>query len=182
MAKLLKLRLGVSDDPTALQPTLGDCLDAMISQSDLLMTDVIEGLRLAACACGPRRIAAFQRPDIRQAVESLGREAQVVRASFKDELGRLVYQGGGKEQVHTEALRFEDLQLFGEAELDQSIEVARAQQEVSTTVDDVLPALDALVSTLLGWRTIQPGLNPLRPDVFVRALQACLAQIGRAHV
>ncbi len=176
MAKLLKLRLGVSDDPTALQPTLGDCLDAMISQSDLLMTDVIEGLRLAACACGPRRIAAFQRPDIRQAVESLGREAQVVRASFKDELGRLVYQGGGKEQVHTEALRFEDLQLFGEAELDQSIEVARAQQEVSTTVDDVLPALDALVSTLLGWRTIQPGLNPLRPDVFVRALQACLAR------
>ena len=41
-------------------------------------------------------------------------------------------------------------------------------------VDDVLPALDTLISTLLGWRTIQPGLNPLRPDGFVRALQSCL--------
>ena len=61
-------------------------------------------------------------------------------------------------------------------ELDQSIEVARAQQEVSLAVDDVLPMLDALVSTLLGWRTIQPGLNPVRPEVFVRALQSCLSQ------
>ena len=59
-----------------------------------------------------------------------------------------------------EALRFEDLQLFEDDQLDQSIEVARAQQEVSLAVDDVLPTLDALVSTLLGWRTIQPGLNP----------------------
>ena len=42
-------------------------------------------------------------------------------------------------------------------------------------MDDVLPTLDALISTLLGWRTIQPGLNPLRPDAFVRALQSCLA-------
>jgi hypothetical protein len=42
-------------------------------------------------------------------------------------------------------------------------------------VDDVLPALDGLISTLLGWRTAQPGLNPLRPDSFVRALQSCLA-------
>jgi hypothetical protein len=88
----------------------------------------------------------------------------------------LVYEGGGKEQAPSEALRFEDLRLFEDDQLDQSIEVARAQQEVSIAVDDVLPTLDALVSTLLGWRTIQPGLNPLRPDVFVRALQATLAE------
>ena len=73
-------------------------------------------------------------------------------------------------------LRYEDLQLFGDDELDQSIEVARALQEVSLAVDDVLPMLDALVCTLMGWRTIQPGLNPMRPDVFVRALQATLAR------
>ena len=91
-------------------------------------------------------------------------------------MSRAVYQGGGKEQVHTEALRYEDLQLFGDAELDQSIEVARAQQEVQLSTDDVLPALDALISTMLGWRTIQPGLNPLRPEVFVRARQSTLAR------
>jgi hypothetical protein len=110
------------------------------------------------------------------AVDALSAKAKAVCATYKAELKRIVYEGGGKEQVHTEALRYEDLRLFEDSELDQSIEVARAQQEVTHAVDDVLPALDSLISTLLGWRTIQPGLNPVRPDVFVRALQSCLAE------
>lgn len=175
MAKLLKLRLGVADDPTAFQPTLNDCLDAMLQQADLLMTDVLGGLMLATAPNGPHRISAFQKPGIKQAIDLLNREGKAVCATFKTELTRIVYEGGGKEQAHTELLRFEDLQLFEDAQLDQSIEVARAQQEVSLAVDDVLPTLDSLVSTLLGWRTIQPGLNPLRPDVFVRALQHTLS-------
>jgi hypothetical protein len=34
MAKMMKLRLGVADDPTALQPSLSDCLGAMLQQAD----------------------------------------------------------------------------------------------------------------------------------------------------
>lgn len=176
MAKLLKLRLGVADDPTALQPTLNDCLAVMLQQADLLMTDVLHGLVRATASSGTHRIAGFQQGVNRLAIESLSVDSRTVCRTYKDELTRIVYEGGGKDQVQTELLRFEDLQLFGDAELDQSIEVARAQQEVSLAVDDVLPTLDALVSTLLGWRTIQPGLNPLRPEVFVRALQATLAK------
>ncbi len=175
MAKLLKLRLGVSEDPTAFQPSLNDCLEVMLAQADLLMTDVVNGLVLATAASGPRRIASFQQPALKSAIDRLSAQTKAVCATYKTELSRVVYEGGGKEQVHAELLRFEDLQLFGDAELDQSIEVARAQQEVLMAVDDVLPQLDSLVSTLLGWRTIQPGLNPLRPDAFVRALQSCLA-------
>jgi hypothetical protein len=175
MAKLMKLRLGVADDPTALQPTLHDCLAAMLQQADLLMTDVINGLVLTTSPSSSHRIAGFQTGPTRAAIESLQRDTRAASATYMAELTRIVYHGGGKEQQHTEALRFEDLQLFEDAELDQSIEVARAQQEVSIAVDDVLPVVDALVSTLLGWRTIQPGLNPVRPEVFVRALQATLA-------
>ena len=174
MATLLKLRLGVSDDPNALQPNLNDCLTAMLQHAEVLMADVLAGLGTAADSAGPKRLAAFQNQNIQQAVRDLGARNKEVCASYKTELTRIVYEGGGKEQVHGEVLRYEDLQLFGDDELDQSIEVARAQQEVSLSVDDVLPALDALISTLLGWRTIQSGLNPLRPDVFVRAFQACL--------
>ncbi|MEP6790970.1 MAG: DUF1631 family protein, partial [Ramlibacter sp.] len=181
MANLLKLRLGVSDH--AFQPTLNDCLTAMIGQADLLMTDVLQGLAAACDPTSARRIAAFQKGAIRDVVLSLSSDTKAVCASFRAELTRIVYEGGGKEQVHTELLRFEDLQLFEDDQLDQSIELARAQQEVSLSVDDILPALDALMSTLLGWRTIQPGLNPLRPDVYVRALQGCLArQIPDASV
>jgi hypothetical protein len=173
--KLLK-RMGVADDPTALQPSLNDCIEAMLQHADTLMTEVLVGLQQAASPNHPRRVQAFQQGGIKMAIESLNAHAKSVCEAFKSELTRLVYEGGGKEQVATELLRFEDLKLFEDEQLDASIEVARAQQEVSTAVDDVLPALDSLVSTLLGWRTIQPGLNPLRPDVFVRALQHTLSQ------
>ena len=176
MAKMFKLRLGVADDPTAMQPSLGDCLEAMLQQAEPLMREVIQGLVQGAAGTGPRRIAGFQSTTVKAAVAGLDIAAAAVAQHFKEELTRLVYEGGGKEQVQTELLRFEDLQLFEDAQLDESIEVARAQQEVALAVDDSLPALDALVSTMLGWRTIQPGLNPLRPEVFVRAMQACLAK------
>lgn len=175
MAKLLKLQIGVSDDPTALQPSLNDCLEAMLQQADLLVNDVVGGLVAAAAPNSTKRLAGLQHTGLHAAVLQLSTDIDAVRDTFRDELTRLVYEGGGKEQIQTEALRFEDLRLFEDAELDQSIEVARAQQEVSIAVDDALPGLDALVSALLGWRTIQPGLNPIRPEVFVRALQVMLA-------
>jgi hypothetical protein len=175
MATLLKLRLGVSDDPTAFQPSLNDCLEGMLQQAEMLMTGVLDGLTVASKPSGARHVAGFQQPGTKLAIENLAANAKAVCASYRSELTRIVYEGGGKEQAHTELLRFEDLRLFEDEQLDQSIEVARAQQVVSLAVDDAVPAVDALMSTLLGWRTIQPGLNPLRPDAFVRALQSCLA-------
>jgi hypothetical protein len=176
MATLLKLRLGVSDDPSALQPNLNDCLAAMLRHAEVLMADVLAGLKAGASPTGPKKLAAFQKESIQECVSDLSMRSATVCASYKKELSRIVYEGGGKELAHGEALRYEDLQLFGDDELDQSIEVARAQQEVLLSVDDVLPAMDALISTLMGWRTIQAGLNPLRPDVFVRAFQATLSE------
>ncbi|MBC5765926.1 DUF1631 family protein [Ramlibacter albus] len=174
MAKLLK-RMGVADDPTALQPSLNDCIEAMLGHCDTLIIEMLVGLTHASTPGHPRHVRGFQQPGIKAGIDSLNRQGEAVREVFKAELTRLVYEGGGKETVATEALRFEDLKLFEDEQLDASIEVARAQQEVATAVDDVLPAVDALVSTLLGWRTIQPGLNPLRPEVFVRALQHTLS-------
>lgn len=173
MAKLLSLGLGVCEDPTALQPSLNDCIEVALNHAELLMGNVLTGLETVVL--GPRRNAALQTQPIRGAVELLlARSAEVTR-QYRADLTREMYYSGGKDDNGAEVLRFEDLKLFEDADLDQSIEIARAQQEVSLAVDDVLPAFDARVSTLLGWRTIQPGLNPLRPDVFVRALQACLS-------
>lgn len=175
MTKLLTLRWGVADDPTALQPTLKDCLDPVLAQAGLLLRQVIERLVAGSAPQARQASPALQQPGVREAVLALAAQAPAAGEFFRAELTRLAYEGGGKEQAPAQALRFDDLQLFGDAELDQSIEVARAQQAVMVAVEDVLPDLDALVSTLMGWRSSQPGLNPLRPDVFVRALQATLA-------
>lgn len=174
-SKMMKLRVGVADDPTPLQPSLNDCLAAMLEQAEPLVAEILRGLQVGTTTTGSRRVASFQAAPIKAFILGLEGRSAAITATFLAELTRLVYEGGGKDQSHAEPLRFEDLQLFADDELDQSIEVARAQQEVAAAVDDTLPALDALISTMLGWRTIQPGLNPVRPDVFVRALQHTLA-------
>lgn len=175
MAKLLTLRLGVSDDPTALPPTLGDCIEAVLRHASLLMDGVISGLETAALLPGPGRNAAFRTPLVAAAVHHLLANRVAAAKQFHEALSREVYSSGGKDDSGSEVLRFEDLKLLDDIDLDQSIEIARAQEEVMLAVDDVLADFDARISTLLGWRTVQPGLNPLRPEIFVRALQASLA-------
>jgi Protein of unknown function (DUF1631) len=46
---------------------------------------------------------------------------------------------------------------------------------VQMSAEESLPALDAIMSTMLGWVTINAAINPMRPEVYVRALRATLA-------
>src|SRR6478735_2810026 len=99
MATKMKLRLGVADDPNQVQPSLSDCLSAMLRQAEVLMADVLLGLEAGAASAGPRRIAAFQLPNVKGAVLALHTESRTVKATFVRELTRLVYEGGGKDQT-----------------------------------------------------------------------------------
>lgn len=170
-----KYRIGVADDPSAQRPTLHECLETALEHAPALMAQVVQGLTRGVMP-GPQQIPAFKLVGVRNVVLDLGRRERQICAVFAEEFAHLVWKGGGKDQVQAEVLRYEDLQLLGDAELDQSIEIARALQEARHASEDVLPALDALISTMLGWRTIQPGLNPLRPEAAIRALQATLAR------
>jgi len=99
-----------------------------------------------------------------------------IRATFAAQLREAMYGGLRSEAQAQPLLRFDDLRLLAEDKLDENIEAAWALQEIALAVEDVLPNLDALVSTLLGWITVQPQLNPLRPEVFVRALRAAMVE------
>ena len=69
MAKLLSLGLGVSENPTALQPSLSDCIEAALGHAELLMGHVLKGLE--AAVLGMQRNAALQTPPVRAAVALL---------------------------------------------------------------------------------------------------------------
>ena len=177
MAKLLKLRLGVAGDAQATQPSLNDCLETVLQHAPPMMGDIINALQISLKQPGNRRIEGLQHPGIKLAVELLSRNVSQAQLAFGAHLRRVMFERGGKEAYDHQSLRFENIQLFEDAELNQSIEIARAQQEVELAVSDTLGPLDALMSTLMGWRTVQPGLNPLRPEIFVRALQAALTDL-----
>lgn len=178
MNKFLLRRIGLVDDHSGARPALKECLDVVLLQADALMDGILDGL--ASLSAKPQGKGAYQAdaPVDMATVEHLRAHAQALKVVFASELRMAVFQSGSLDATEQPLVRFEDLQLFDSAQIDASIEFALARQEVLRSVDDVLPAFNALVSHLLGWITVQPQLNPLKPDAFVRALLSCLVHFA----
>ena len=97
-------------------------------------------------------------------------DAPAVRATFASELRRLVFHSSSKDLAQNESVQFDDLRFYDIHEIEIHIELALARQEIIRAAEEVLPQFDSLVSALLGWSSVQPTLNPLKPEAFVRAL------------
>ena len=78
--------------------------------------------------------------------------------------------------ARTSALSFDSLELMGEEQLQESVEVVRSQQAVAHAVEADLTDLNALICAIQGLRTVQAERNPLRPEVYVRALRTVTMQ------
>ena len=178
MKQAPKRGLGFADDASAARPGLQHCVETALSLSDSLIDSVIDGLEITVARALGTKAGLGPKPAAKLAIEKLVAGRAQVRITFTAQLRMAMYGGVKAEAQAQPLLRFDDLQLLAEDELDENIEAAWALQEVSLAVEDVLPALDALMSTLLGWITVQPQLNPLRPEVFVRALRAALVEQG----
>jgi hypothetical protein len=176
MKKFMLRRMGVSDDPSRGRPSLQDCLEAVLLQADTLVNDVLDGLAVSVAKTKGKSAYGDGVAVSKTVVDWLCAQAPAVKKTFSAQLRLGIYNSGSPDLAEQPQVRFDDLQLLDRKQIDASIEFAIAQQEIFRSVDEVLPALNALVSSLLGWMTVQPQLNPLKPDVFVRALQTCLLQ------
>ena len=174
MKKFLIRRIGLSDDPGHSRPTLHDCIEAVLAQSGALMEGVIKGLEVISSQAQPKVAQISHRSISKAAMEQLRLQAESVNALFSEKLRLAIYQTGSQESTRPDMMRFDDFQLLDEAQIDANIEYAMAQQEIQIAVSDVLPPLDALISSLLGWVTVRAQLNPLRPEMFARALRETL--------
>ncbi len=174
MKKFLLGRIGVANEQSSAGPTMHDCIEAVIPQADTLMRDVLNGLAVSAPETKARRSFGDPAPVSKAVADFLRGQAPSVTQTFAAHLRLGLYNPESQDFSEQVMVRFEDLELPDSQQIDASIEFALALQEVSRCVDDVRPTLDALVSSLMGWITVQPLLNPLKADVFVRALQASL--------
>jgi hypothetical protein len=174
MNKYLLRRIGVASNAAATRPSLSECIELVLDQSDALVGDVLEALK--APVLKPLKLGQQDGvdPGIRHAVVHLLDEVELVRTTFGDALRRLVYHSGSQDFGEAPLSRIEDIHVFDIQALEAHIEQALARREVNRSVDDVLPVFNAQVSALLGWTTVQPAMNPLKPEAFVRALQEML--------
>ena len=175
MKKFMLRRLGVAHEPGSFKPSLQDCIEAVLEQSDTLVNDVLAGLKSSSSAVRSKSMQVIQNPAGKAAIEHLLDHQDAFKTSFSSNLRASLY-GGDIHRTQGQPLRFDDFQFLEEEQIDANIEFALTQQEISMAVDDVLPTLNAMVSSLLGWMTVQPHLNPLKPESFVYALRESLLE------
>jgi hypothetical protein len=177
MKKYLLRRLGVAHDPGATKPSLQACIEVVLEQSDAVIDDIISGLQLATSEANSKKgLHARQNPQRRAVVEALAQQKKAFQQAFSTALRSAVYGGESRRQSSPARVRFDDFQFLEEEQIDANIELAMTEQEVLLSVDTVLPAFNGLVSSLLGWSSVQAHLNPLKPENFVYALRESLSQ------
>lgn len=176
MKKFMLRRFGVANEPGTFKPTLHDCLEAVLQQSDTLVDDVLAGLRATLLPTRGKSLRVEQTPAAKAAIAHLDAHARELKKTFAAALRAAVYGGEAFRKTEEPLVRFDDFQFLEEEQIDANIEFALTQQEILLAVDDVLPALNGLISSLLGWVTVQPRLNPLKPESFVYALRESLQE------
>lgn len=176
MATKPSIRLGFADDKVQSRPELRDCIDVVLRQADGLVNDILAGLRSIQPQSKGRGAAIRQNPQHSRALDLLLSHELAVKVAFTAELKAAFFARRTSDAVVQPVLRFDDFQFLDDNQIDTNIEIALTQQEVTAAVEDVLPALNGLVSALLGMVSVQPHLNPLKPEAFVQALRATMTE------
>lgn len=169
------IRSGVANDTGRLRPTLQHTLEAALSISDAMIDELLGAL---APVChldrqGPLPLG-LELVDVAR-VERLIASADALKRDWHQQLRQVFYQGQGAE-AGSPGVRFDDLRLLDDQQINASIEFATTEQALLGPAAELLPRLNALVSNLMGWLTVQPDLNPLRPQAYALALRALMAK------
>ena len=117
-----------------------------------------------------------------EAKQQLQRLASVMAERYPDALRKSLDDEAAQADTHKHTrslftVHFDDLELMDESQINDSVERARARQVLISAVEGPLADLDALVCAALGLPRVKPEHNPLRPEVFLQALQAVVSQM-----
>ena len=170
------IRSGVASDPGNHRPTLQHCLESTLSIADPMIDELLERLALLV---DPESLVPspveLNGVDLMGVAQWLDR-AEAIKETWSSELRQVFYHGETRDvDVHV-VVRFDDLRLLDDQQIDASIEFAMVEQVLAGATTDLLPRLNALVSNLMGWLTVQPDLNPIRPAAYARALRTVLLE------
>ena len=152
-----------------------------LTQARPLVERVIETTRMSLQARLDSARTPGEHHAMQEARQQLVRLASVMAERYPDALRKALdedtAQGEDKPTRSLFTVNFDDLELMDEAQINDSVERARARQVLVTAVEGPLADLDALVCAAQGLPRVQPEHNPLRPDVFLQALQSVVSQM-----
>lgn len=119
---------------------------------------------------------ADERKWLADAAQYLTRHQDTFRLAYQEALRREFADLERDDSPKARAVDFESLELMGEDQVDEAVELLRAQQVVASGLEADLAQLNALVSAAQGRGVVTAAANPFRPEAWVRALRHAAAQ------
>jgi len=144
------------------------------------MERVTEATRLSLQSREDLARTPGERHALLDARQQLAKLAFVMGDRYPVALRKVLDQDSTEKEKATHSLftvHFDDLELMDETQISESVERARAGQIVASAVEAPLADLDALVCAAQGLTSVRAECNPLRPNVFLQALQGVVAQM-----
>lgn len=152
----------------------------VLADARLLMERIIESTRLSLQARENQARTGGEHQAMLEARQQLTRLTPVMCERYPEALRKALDKESGEKAKATRSLftiHFDDLELMDETQISESVERARARQVLTSAVEGPLAELDALVSAAQGLPKVLPEHNPLRPEVFLQALQTVVSQM-----
>ncbi|HEX5739213.1 MAG TPA: DUF1631 family protein, partial [Hydrogenophaga sp.] len=81
---------------------------------------------------------------------------------------------GGSSGRKLQTLSFDELELMGDEQVQETVELARVQQVVKMAADEELVALNTRMSSAQGHARVRPEANPLRTEIVIGALMRAI--------
>jgi hypothetical protein len=151
----------------------GDLIDELVPRTREALLQQIASTRDLA-----------ERDAMARAIGALLQAAPALRAGYAQALWESFVREVRGEPPDTmpdagpSSLRFEELELMDEQQVQARIAAARGLQQALLAAETELTDLNALVCALLGLREVQSERNPLRPQVYLDTLQEVIARQG----
>lgn len=157
-------------------PSLYDSLlDQAVQASGGLVSTLVMAAKQSMHAQALLARDAVERERLEQGGRLLAQQAAQLGERFPAVL-RTVFQrydgsDAGHDDLVSQALHLDQLELMDEGQLQERVALARLLQHVLQQAEASLSELHSYVSALLGLARVCPQRNPLRPDSYVTALQ-----------
>ena len=175
----------MSSQPPSSQPSavLQECLDDARREARLLIEKLVDFTRhnLRQRESAGRNFN--DRNAVTTAIDELGRHQRALVDGFvmRVNQGLLETPQTAAEKTQGQSLmqlKFDQLELMDEDQVQSRVELARALQMTLHAVDPTLPELNTLSCALQGLPVVIPDRNPFRPEMYLRALQFSLESVS----
>jgi hypothetical protein len=142
------------------------CVDAAIGsmQSEELQTSGMARMQIAAAW---RELVTLRK-------DWTARFPDVLRTALED-----AATGADRDAPPSMPMALSSLSLVEDGEISRTLQTVRLSEQLNSVLDRQLRELDALMSAAMGLPGVQPDRNPLRPQVFARALRELMGEPER---